>query len=36
MMRFYGEYICGGVIGFIVGALVAAALFLSFNMKVTP
>lgn len=35
-MRFYGEYICGGVIGFIVGIVVTTLLFISFNMKVTP
>lgn len=35
-MRFYGEWILGGVIGFIAGLAVAAVLFWSFNMKVLP
>lgn len=34
-MKFYGEWILFGV-GFLVGALVATALFWSFNMKVLP
>jgi hypothetical protein len=29
-MRFYGEWIIGGVIGFIAGLAVAVAIFLSW------
>jgi len=35
-MRFYGEWILGGAIGFILGLAVATLLFLSFNMRVLP